>query len=52
MSKTLIITIMVDGVEYPEIEGIQEGLDDIFGNYEDKRITIQIQDEPLVQRPR
>lgn len=52
MKKTLIISIMVDNVELSELEELQVSIEDVFKNYDDKRITVQIQDEPLVTRPR
>lgn len=52
MKKTLIITIMVDGVELSHLEGLQTCIEDIFADYDDKRITVQIQDEPMVIRQR
>ena len=52
MKKTLIITVMVDGVELSELEHIQEDLESLFIDFDDKRITVQIQDEPLVKRPK
>ena len=52
MKKTLIITVMVDGVELSELEEIQGKLDEVFDYWPDKRITVQIQDEPLVKRPK
>ena len=50
MKKTVIITIMVDDVDLALLEGIQDELDDIFEGFGDKRITMQIQDEPIVRR--
>jgi len=52
MKKTLIISIMVDNVELSELEVIQTSIEHILKEHKDKRITIQIQDEPLVIRQR
>jgi len=51
MKKTLMITIMVDDVELSELEPLQEELDSLFASFDDKRIIVQIQDEPMVKRP-
>jgi len=50
MKKTIIITIMVDDVELEELSVIQESLDHVFQDYDNKRITMQIQDESIVTR--
>lgn len=52
MTKTLIITVMVDGVDLEDLKDIQKEVETVFVGYDDKRITIQIQDEPLVTRQR
>ncbi len=51
MKKSLIITVMVDDVQLIDLESIQDKLYEIFDEYENKRITMQLQDEPVV-RPR
>ena len=50
MMKTVIITIMVDDVKLADLDSIQEQLDHLFETFENKRITMQIQDEPIVTR--
>lgn len=52
MEKSLIVTVYVDGVPLSKIEDIQAELELVFDAYSDRRITIQIQDEQLVRRPR
>ena len=49
MEKNLSINIAVDGVPLSDIETIQKDLEDVLLNYADKRITITIQDQPLVK---
>lgn len=49
MEKTLIVTIMVDSVPLSMLEQIQKDLEISLEDYPDKRITIQIQDEPMVR---
>ena len=51
MKKTLMITIMVDDVPLEDLSTLDIELDELFIAYEDKRIIIQIQDEPMVKRP-
>jgi hypothetical protein len=48
MEKSLVITIYVDGVPLGELEGLQQAIEDALADYNDKRITTQIQDERLV----
>jgi len=43
---------MVDDVELVDIETIQEAIEEAFKEYPDKRINLQIQDDPLVKRSR
>ncbi len=49
MKKNIQIYISVDDVELSDIEAIQDRLEDVFDEYEDKRIQMTIQDEPLVR---
>ena len=49
MEKNISINIAVDGVQLSDIESIQEDIEAIFKDYSDKRITISIQDDPLVK---
>lgn len=49
MEKNLSINIAIDGVPLKDIEHIQEEMDAIFAEYADKRITIILQDTPLVK---
>lgn len=48
MQKSLIITVYVDNVPLEALSDIQEGLETLFEDYEQKRISTQIQDEELV----
>lgn len=49
MEKNLMISIMIDGVPLKELEDIQTGIELLLAEYPDKRVTISIQDEPLVK---
>ncbi len=52
MKKSLQIYIQVDDVELSDLEALQDRLEETFEQYEDKRITITLQDEVLVRPPR
>lgn len=49
MNKNLSINIAVDNVPLKDLETIQEELEAIFAGYPDNRITVTIQDQPLVK---
>lgn len=49
MNKNLAINIMIDDVPLNHLEEIQESIEKILEKYPDKRITVSIQDEPLVK---
>ena len=49
MEKNLSINIAVDGVKLEDLEELQIGLELLFANYPDKRITTTMQDQPLVK---
>lgn len=49
MEKNLSINIAIDGVPLADLEQIQEDIENILKDYPDKRININIQDEPLVR---
>lgn len=49
MKKNLMINIAIDGVPLTELESIQEGIEELLGDFPDKRITMTIQDQPLVK---
>lgn len=48
MNKSIIVTVYADDVPLGVLEAVQEGLELLFEEFKDKRITIQIQDQPLV----
>lgn len=48
MKKNVQINIAIDDVEMKSLDTIQEELEAIFAAYPDKRITMILQDEPLV----
>ena len=48
MKKNININISVDGVELADLADIQAEIEKLFDLYQDKRITMTIQDEPLV----
>lgn len=52
MKKSIQIYIQVDDVELGDIEAIEDSLEEVFDDYENKRITMTIQDDVLVRRPR
>lgn len=49
MEKNISINIAIDGVPLKDLEHIQEELEAIFADYADKRITMIMQDAPLVK---
>ena len=49
MEKNLMINIAVDSVPLNQLETLQGELESVFSDYPDKRITITIQDQPLVK---
>jgi 2-phospho-L-lactate guanylyltransferase (CobY/MobA/RfbA family) len=49
MQKNISVNIAVDGVELKDLEPIQEAIEDVFKDYPDKRITVIMQDLPLVK---
>jgi hypothetical protein len=51
MKKSVQIYVQVDGVELKDIESIQEQLEQLFKDYEYKRIQMTIQDNTLVKPP-
>lgn len=51
MKKSLMITIAVDNVELADLEKIQEKIDEIFDEYEYKRISTNIMDRNIVRPP-
>lgn len=48
MKKSVIITVMLDGVSYSEIEDIETGIKQVIEEVEQKRVTINVQDTPLL----
>ena len=44
-----MINIAVDGVALKDLEQITAELEAIFAGYPDKRITVTLQDQPLVK---
>ncbi|NIW97364.1 MAG: hypothetical protein GWN13_03795 [Phycisphaerae bacterium] len=51
MKKSVQIYVQVDEVELKDIESIQEKLEELFAEYEYKRIQLTIQDTSLVKPP-
>lgn len=51
MEKSVQIYVQVDDVELSDIETIQEKLEEVFQEYEYKRIQMTIQDTSLVKPP-
>ncbi len=49
MEKNISINIAIDGVPLNQLESIQEKLEALFEGFEDKRITMIMQDAPLVK---
>lgn len=49
MEKSLSINIAIDSVPLVELESIQVGIEELLAVFPDKRITITIQDQPLVK---
>lgn len=52
MTKSIQVFISVDDVSLSDIEAIQDRLEQVFEDYEYKRIQMTIQDESLVRPPR
>lgn len=52
MKKSVQIYIQVDDVELSDLEKLQDRLEETFEEYENKRITMTLQDEALVRPPR
>lgn len=49
MGKSIVITVMVDNVEFSEIEEIETAIQQAVEEYKDKRVITNIQDEPLIR---
>ncbi len=52
MTKSVIITIMIDDVTYSQIEELEEIIQHHISDYPDKRVTINIQDNALIRPER
>lgn len=52
MNKSIQVFISVDDVSLSDIESLQDSLEEVFEEYEYKRIQMTIQDESLVRPPR
>ncbi len=50
MEKSVIITIMVDDVKITDLENLLEKVDQLLALYENKRVSVNLQDERLVSR--
>lgn len=50
MKKTVVIHIMVDDVELAELEEVIAYIEKGLEKYENKRIDVRMQDNPLVVR--
>lgn len=48
MNKSIMVTVWVNEYPLSGIEELQEALETVFEDYEEKRINIQIRDEPVV----
>lgn len=44
-----MINIAVDNVPLKDLETLQERLEGVFADYPDKRISVTLQDQPLVK---
>ena len=52
MKQTILIQVVVDDVELNDLDSILNSIQKVIEKYPDKRITTNIQDEPLIrQRP-
>lgn len=52
MDKSVQIYIQIDDVPLQDIESLEEKIQEAISKYENKRVTMTIQDEPLVRPPR
>lgn len=52
MDKSVQIYIQIDDVPLQDIESLEEKIEEAISEYENKRVTMTIQDEPLVRPPR
>lgn len=48
MKKSVVITIMLDNVIVSELDILLADIEQAIKKYENKRITVTMQDEPLV----
>lgn len=48
MNKSIMVTVWVNDYPLGDIEDLQETLENVFEDYDEKRINIQIRDEPVV----
>lgn len=48
MNKSVTITIMIDDVKLSDLEELEQAIEDLVDDYENKRIITTIQDEKLV----
>lgn len=51
-TKSVQIYIQVDDVQLADLEELQQKLEEAIAVYENKRITMTLQDEALVRPPR
>lgn len=49
MEKNLMINIAIDGVPLKDLDTLSDDIESILEQYPDKRISITIQDQPLVK---
>jgi len=47
MKKTIVITIMVDNVDIKDLSALAEAVEEVFEEYSDKRIDINLSDIPM-----
>lgn len=48
MEKSVVITAMVDHVDLKDLDELIEKLEAVFEDYEDKRINVSLQDQPMI----
>lgn len=49
MNKTIVITIIVDDVDIKNLSELAESVESLFEDYQDKRIDINLSDNPMIR---
>lgn len=49
MKKTVVITVMIDDVSLEDVSDIAEAINEVFKEYEHKRVDINLSDTPMVR---